>query len=200
MIEHESGLQYSSSYMCHVCNKIYSTGATLTRHLKFQHNIQWQSGYSRFRYKLDSDGYYRLQTVRYDSVELVEKLNRQQQGEANKNLVQDTDVYNILPQSQSLVKSAEDPNNGVVNLAFGQLINVIEQEFAVSIEPKTSMNINSSDTFASTSTVNNLNYKLEDNHNSDSLDLENILNSSFNFINNHKQLNNQNSSFEAMQF
>lgn len=70
------GQQFSSSYMCHVCNKVYCQGSTLSKHLKKAHNFEWPSGHSRFRYKLESDGYYRLQTLRYESLELFELLNQ----------------------------------------------------------------------------------------------------------------------------
>lgn len=69
------GQQFSSSYMCHVCNKVYCQGSTLSKHLKKAHNFEWPSGHSRFRYKLESDGFYRLQTLRYESLELFELLN-----------------------------------------------------------------------------------------------------------------------------
>jgi hypothetical protein len=70
------GQHFSCSYMCHVCNKVYCQGSTLSQHLKKRHNFEWPSGHSRFKYKLENDGYYRLQTLRYESVELVEQLNK----------------------------------------------------------------------------------------------------------------------------
>lgn len=67
-------------YKCHICEeKIYTNGSTLSTHLKQIHNVQWPSGHSRFRYKLDSDGFYRLQTLRYESIELVEQIKREQE-------------------------------------------------------------------------------------------------------------------------
>lgn len=185
-------------------------GATLTRHLKVQHNIQWQSGYSRFRYKLDSDGYYRLQTVRYDSIELVEKLNRQQnqqQTETKTNEGEITesnsenDVFDNFPQPLSLVNSTDTVDDTVVNIAFGQLINVIEQEFAVTSESSSTIGmINHSDALTSRSTIADSNSKFEDQNGADSMDLENIFNSSFNFIGLNKNASNLNSTFDTMQF
>jgi hypothetical protein len=75
-------------YKCHECEKTYSCGSTLSTHLKNVHNYKWPSGHSRFRYKLDNDGYYRLQTLRYESVELVEKINKEKE-EKSKNVVDD---------------------------------------------------------------------------------------------------------------
>ena len=57
--------------------------ATLSRHLKTTHNFEWPSGHSRFRYKLDLDGYYRLQTLRYESIELSEELNKPKTSATN---------------------------------------------------------------------------------------------------------------------
>ena len=62
-INFKDGEKFSCSYMCHVegCGKVYCQGAILSKHLKTTHNIQWPSGHSRFRYRLESDGFYRLQ-------------------------------------------------------------------------------------------------------------------------------------------
>ncbi|XP_038065269.1 histone H4 transcription factor-like [Patiria miniata] len=66
-------------YICHVCGMQYSCGATLTRHLKVKHKFKWPSGHSRFRYKKHEDGSYRLQTVRYESLELTEQILKEKQ-------------------------------------------------------------------------------------------------------------------------
>ena len=76
---HLNQSKLSYLYKCHECDKSYSNGSTLSSHLKNAHNYKWPSGHSRFRYKLDNDGCYRLQTLRYESVELVEKLNREKE-------------------------------------------------------------------------------------------------------------------------
>lgn len=76
---HLNAAKFSYMYKCHVCEKLYAQGGTLSMHLKTVHKYQWPSGHSRFRYKLDNDGFYRLQTLRYESVELVEKITREQQ-------------------------------------------------------------------------------------------------------------------------
>ncbi|KAH3825974.1 hypothetical protein DPMN_127863, partial [Dreissena polymorpha] len=64
---HESG---PSDYECHVCGASFSRGALLSKHLKNKHKFNWPSGHSRFRYKRHLDGKWRLQTVRYESIEL----------------------------------------------------------------------------------------------------------------------------------
>ncbi|XP_033729153.1 histone H4 transcription factor-like [Pecten maximus] len=61
-------------YGCHVCKSVFSRGSKLTVHLKKRHKFRWPSGHSRFRYKLHDDGYWRLQTVRYESIQLTEQV------------------------------------------------------------------------------------------------------------------------------
>lgn len=61
-------------YLCHICSKKYLRGSRLTNHLKSVHRFKWPSGHTRFRYKQHEDGYYRLLTVRYESLEMTEQL------------------------------------------------------------------------------------------------------------------------------
>ena len=61
-------------YECHICQVRYTRGTALTKHLKKQHTFRWPAGHKRFRYKEDIDGIYRLQTVRFESVELSQQL------------------------------------------------------------------------------------------------------------------------------
>ena len=64
-----------NNYACHLCDKRYNRGAYLTKHLMNSHNFSWPSGHSRFRYIRDeSTGVYRLQTIRFESVDLQEEL------------------------------------------------------------------------------------------------------------------------------
>jgi len=54
-------------------------------HLRATHKIQWPEGLKRMKYNLNNDGYYRLQTVRYESIELTQQLmedQRQKQAQA----------------------------------------------------------------------------------------------------------------------
>ncbi|GFR77401.1 histone H4 transcription factor [Elysia marginata] len=61
-------------FQCHLCQKYYKRGSVLTLHLKEVHSYTWPSGHRRFRYKLHEDGFWRLQTVRLESVEVSEQL------------------------------------------------------------------------------------------------------------------------------
>ncbi|XP_070202983.1 uncharacterized protein [Littorina saxatilis] len=62
----------STRYRCHVCSRVFHRGYSLTFHLKKKHHFQWPPGHSRFKYKMHSDGFLRLQTVRYESVDVTE--------------------------------------------------------------------------------------------------------------------------------
>ncbi|KAF5282742.1 hypothetical protein FQR65_LT02739 [Abscondita terminalis] len=63
-------------YECHCCQEKFSRGNHLTKHLMKAHNYHWPSGHSRFNYKEDTDGIYRLQTVRYESIEVTQEMMR----------------------------------------------------------------------------------------------------------------------------
>ncbi|XP_072049577.1 histone H4 transcription factor-like [Amphiura filiformis] len=70
-VENKAGLY---KYCCHVCNTRFIRGFSLTWHLKTKHKFKWPSGHCRFRYKEHDDGLLRLQTVRYESIELTQQL------------------------------------------------------------------------------------------------------------------------------
>ncbi|CAG5116136.1 unnamed protein product [Candidula unifasciata] len=50
-------------YECHICSKPFEV-----------HNYRWPSGHKRFRYKLHEDGVRRLQTIRYESIEVSQQV------------------------------------------------------------------------------------------------------------------------------
>ncbi|XP_063901378.1 histone H4 transcription factor-like isoform X2 [Zophobas morio] len=68
------GKEWNSVYECHNCKKQFIRGGFLTKHLMKVHNYHWPSGHSRFRYKEDQDGIYRLQTVRYETLDVTEEI------------------------------------------------------------------------------------------------------------------------------
>ncbi|CAH0557893.1 unnamed protein product [Brassicogethes aeneus] len=83
----------SMVYECHNCKERFNRGGHLTKHLMKKHNYHWPSGHSRFKYRQDQDGIFRLQTVRYESLEVTEEMIRSEtmQGSA----VPPTLNYNI---------------------------------------------------------------------------------------------------------
>ncbi|CAJ0930017.1 unnamed protein product, partial [Mesorhabditis belari] len=60
--EHEKDSS-KDEYACHLCNQLYTTGTTLTKHLKTKHDHPLPSGFSKFQYKKCTDGLKRLQTT-----------------------------------------------------------------------------------------------------------------------------------------
>ncbi|KAJ8929973.1 hypothetical protein NQ314_017296 [Rhamnusium bicolor] len=72
-----------AKYECHCCKNKFKRGAYLTRHLKKRHNYHWPSGHSRFRYLKDKDGIHRLQTVRYESLEVTQEMIKSESMQSN---------------------------------------------------------------------------------------------------------------------
>lgn len=66
--------QQNGLYACHLCERKFTRGHSLTTHLHGDHNYKWPSGHKRFRYKLKEDGLYRLQTIRYESMEVSQQV------------------------------------------------------------------------------------------------------------------------------
>jgi hypothetical protein len=56
------------TYVCHICSKKFLRGYLLTKHLKSEHDFILAPGHSRFIYKLENDGFYRLQTRRVENL------------------------------------------------------------------------------------------------------------------------------------
>lgn len=61
-------------FKCHVCEKTFHFGARLSRHLITMHEFQYPSGFQRFHYKQDEDGFHRLQLTRLESLEVTEQI------------------------------------------------------------------------------------------------------------------------------
>ena len=66
-VHHDEGRRYC----CHLCEKRFLRGHYLTKHLARAHLFRAPSGHSRFRYKLDDDGMFRVETIRFESGDLV---------------------------------------------------------------------------------------------------------------------------------
>lgn len=76
-------------YRCHVesCNKEYSFGTLLSKHLIKKHEFKHPSGHSRFIYKQDIDGIFRLQTKRIESIEVTKQILSSNRGKEPSNKV-----------------------------------------------------------------------------------------------------------------
>lgn len=66
--------EVGTMWLCHVCDMKCTNGNSLTIHLTNKHNFKWPPGHSRFKYTLGKDGHYRLQTFRFESVNLAKNL------------------------------------------------------------------------------------------------------------------------------
>ncbi|XP_045621239.1 histone H4 transcription factor [Procambarus clarkii] len=69
-------------YACHMCNLKFKMGELLTKHLIKEHGFLSPAAHTRFRYKQDDDGFYRLQTVRYETIEQTQEMLNEE-GEDN---------------------------------------------------------------------------------------------------------------------
>ncbi|XP_050097844.1 histone H4 transcription factor-like [Anopheles aquasalis] len=47
-------------YECHICSKSYKIGWSLSKHLATVHKVERLYGHTRFRYKIDTDGVFRM--------------------------------------------------------------------------------------------------------------------------------------------
>jgi hypothetical protein len=116
------------TYCCHVCEAVFSRGTGLTVHLKKQHNFCWPSGHSRFRYKKSDDGYFRLQTIRYEK--LHEDVQYDEPGGLESDAgLQDTDsgVQDtiVIEQIQESVEGGREEFAGLQQLAPGTATHTI---------------------------------------------------------------------------
>lgn len=56
-------------YRCHLCSKTTVRGHYMTQHLRRIHKLELPSGHSRFKYRECEDGFFELQTVRFEGDE-----------------------------------------------------------------------------------------------------------------------------------
>lgn len=71
------------TYQCHCCTKKYLRGYLLSKHLKTDHNFKLATGHSRFIYKQDLDGFYRLQTKRVENLKEIAEPIRMVEEDSN---------------------------------------------------------------------------------------------------------------------
>ncbi|KAG5897133.1 hypothetical protein JTB14_025086 [Gonioctena quinquepunctata] len=114
-------------YECHCCKTKFKRGGYLTKHLTKLHNYHWPSGHSRFKYRKDLDGIYRLQTVRLESLEVTREVIKSESMPNNK--VQETSRYllnydngkagyvlSISETNEQILKPAENENNVLIEV------------------------------------------------------------------------------------
>lgn len=79
-------------YQCHCCDKDYMRGYLLSKHLIRDHSFKLAPGHSRFIYKQDFDGLYRLQTKRVENLKEVPQAVRQlDEEDSNMNISYEID-------------------------------------------------------------------------------------------------------------
>lgn len=62
-------------YCCHCCSSArFNKGNQLSKHLIKVHKFQLPSGHPRFLYRRESDGFYRLQLMRLESLEVSQQI------------------------------------------------------------------------------------------------------------------------------
>uniref|UniRef100_A0A8D9E291 Histone H4 transcription factor n=1 Tax=Cacopsylla melanoneura TaxID=428564 RepID=A0A8D9E291_9HEMI len=75
LYDHVKSKHEGAKYACHLCSKEYSASTILSKHLKKKHNLTFPVGTDRFRFRKDKEGNYRLQTVRYESIENEDEIH-----------------------------------------------------------------------------------------------------------------------------
>lgn len=96
LYDHIKATHEGARYICHVCPRSYRSSTALSKHLKKKHNLTFPVGTDRFRYRKDKQGNYRLQTVRYESIENEEEP-RPQSRSSSPQYGSSTPVQNKLP-------------------------------------------------------------------------------------------------------
>ncbi|XP_030382048.1 histone H4 transcription factor [Scaptodrosophila lebanonensis] len=61
-------------YACHCCERYFKVGKSLSMHLISKHGFQLPSGHKRFTYRIDDKGFYRLETMRIESLEVTQQI------------------------------------------------------------------------------------------------------------------------------
>ncbi|BFG02530.1 histone H4 transcription factor [Drosophila madeirensis] len=61
-------------YACHCCERFFKSGKSLSTHLMQKHGFRLPSGHKRFTYRVDENGFYRLETTRLESMEVTQQI------------------------------------------------------------------------------------------------------------------------------
>lgn len=99
------------TYVCHIfnCSKKFLRGYLLTKHLKTDHDFILAPGHSRFIYKLEEDGFYRLQTKRVENLKETTFTGIKKNSNVNYKIenVPTTFTSNII--NLKFIKTDDDP-------------------------------------------------------------------------------------------
>ncbi|XP_054728716.1 histone H4 transcription factor [Anastrepha obliqua] len=82
-------------YMCHCCDKLFKHSKYLSEHLIKKHDFQLPSGHKRFTYRVDENGFYLLETLRIESLEVTKQILSPHPLEAS-DVTQDSSCYEIV--------------------------------------------------------------------------------------------------------
>ncbi|XP_011203762.2 histone H4 transcription factor isoform X2 [Bactrocera dorsalis] len=114
-------------YMCHCCDKLFKHSKYLSKHLIKKHDFKLPSGHKRFTYRIDENGFYLLETLRIESLEVTKQILSPHAMEAS-DVTQDSSCYEIVSMTNEhdqRVIVANDPNEAqlvgevVISLPLG---------------------------------------------------------------------------------
>ncbi|KAM7349276.1 histone H4 transcription factor [Cochliomyia hominivorax] len=106
-------------YICHCCDKPFKNGKTLSSHLIKKHDFQLPSGHRRFTYRIDENGFYRLETTRIESLEVTEQILTPNSFETTE-VTQDSSCYEIVSKTnkqdaaQRIIVSNDSNDNKLI--------------------------------------------------------------------------------------
>lgn len=107
------------TYQCHCCPKRYMRGYILSKHLMKEHQFKLAPGHSRFLYKRDIDGFYRLQTKRVENLKSASQI-----------LGKTEEDVNVTYELEDIVidKNFDSPVNIKVNEVIGTPLHLLTEE------------------------------------------------------------------------
>ncbi|XP_075155055.1 histone H4 transcription factor [Haematobia irritans] len=110
-------------YLCHCCEKPFKSGKSLSVHLIKKHDFQLPSGHRRFTYRIDENGFYRLETTRIESLEVTEQILTPTTFELTE-VTEDSNSYEIvsLTNKQDAERVIVSNDRGEVARPAGEVI------------------------------------------------------------------------------
>lgn len=84
-------------YACHCCERFFKTGKSLSVHLIKKHGFRLPSGHKRFSYRIDENGFYRLEMTRIESLEVTQQILAPHiKQETDLNIALESSCYEIV--------------------------------------------------------------------------------------------------------